>query len=209
VSVKAVTERKGQYSVMEYLFLSLFVIFIIVGMMIFLFVFQVGQNTFSIEKNTEAALFSVTNRVIGSQFLVRGNSEFDDAKLTALQDIIAQQGCIELERMFGKNVFINITDLNLTKEIRVGEEIDTADELPLRPCDASNYGTFLPAATINGIQVPEGQLCNHWSLCFEGDRQFRANVLPVNILRRIGRVLDSGVQEQMHMGVVTVGIYTE
>ena len=202
--------KKGQYSVMEYLFLSLFVIFIIVGLMMFLFIFQVGQNTSALERSVEAELFSITNRVVVSPFLVRKNSEFDDAKLTALQEIVSQPGgCQEFERMFGKDVFITVTDLNLTKEIQVGYQIERADDLPPRACDATNYGTFLQAETINGVDVPEGNLCNQWSFCVQQGREFRANVLPVNILRRIGRVLHSGIQEQVDIGYITVGIYRD
>jgi len=210
--------RKGQYSVMEYLFLTIFVLMIIFGLIFFLFVFQGSQSSFEMERNVEGELFTLTSRVVVSPFLVQSDSLFDDAKLTALQALSGDEECEEFHRIFGQNAFLKVKDLDFVKEINIMEDgfqdLDALYEGSDVECTEENYGEVLRDEP---LRIAEGgldteypaNLCNYWEFCVDPDRKFRANIVPVNIVRRMGRVLDSGTQDITDMGTLTVGVYIE
>lgn len=102
--MRANSRRQGQANMIEYLFLTLFLIIIIVAL-IFLITgfefFQIGVQ--QREKTLDRALF-LTRELLVTPYLVKEDSLFDDEKLTAA----AALECEELQRIFGFRWFAQV-----------------------------------------------------------------------------------------------------
>lgn len=99
MDAKTLREFKGQSNIMEYIFLTLFILIMIVAMILFLSWFQMSQfemkgGDIQIEK----AKF-LMNYMINSPYLAEENSLFDDSKLTSLLSL--EDYCDRLDGVFG------------------------------------------------------------------------------------------------------------
>lgn len=210
--------RKGQYSIMEYLFMTIFILIIIIIFLFVVFTFQLSQMQFEQASSTEARLSSATTRILNSPYFVKDDSLFDDAKLQALLELQKNPPadfdlCDHLHDIMGFNFFINITDLNLTKEFPKSWNIDPANITKKSCSDADvSYGDNVPGGIevdVDGSDMDFESQCNHWSFCYEPKRRVRANVLPVNIYRRFGEIIDTGAIPTTNLGQLVVGVYVE
>ena len=106
--------RKGQYNIMEYLFMTIFIFIIIIIFLFVVFTFQMTQIQFEEVSATEARLSSATTRILNSPYFVKEDSLFDDAKLQALVDLQNNPPdnfdlCDHLHDIMGFNFFIMIS----------------------------------------------------------------------------------------------------
>ena len=91
--------------IMEYVLMTFFIMVVIVILIVFLSGWQVSQLRVEKQKTRTDAVMSAMKNALSSEFLTRGNSEFDDAKLLAMMS----EGCASLEKILGKGAFLEIT----------------------------------------------------------------------------------------------------
>lgn len=168
--------RKAQMGMLEYIMLTLIIMAIIIVLVFFLTTWQVTQLSQEKSRTITTQALSLTKLVSNSQYFVKSDSMFDDAKLTALA---AGDYCRELEPILGKGWFIEV---NIT---------GSSGQINSRECSIGNY--------------PD---CGHWVFDCPGvGDDFDAFVLPVNIYRNTGRVMESGILPTVDVGTLTAGVY--
>jgi len=101
---KGSSSNKGSVEMMEYMFLTLFVIFIIIAFVIFLSWWNVSQ--LDVEKSSVELdkTLVLTKSLVSSPFLARDDSMLDDGKLTALQEM-GQDACSSIGSIYGADWF--------------------------------------------------------------------------------------------------------
>ncbi len=98
--------RSGQSNIIEYIFMTLFVIIMIVVLIVFISWFQysqIGMRGGTLQ--TERAEF-LMNYMINSPYLVLENSMFDDSKLTSL--LFMDDYCDRMDGIFGNDWSLEI-----------------------------------------------------------------------------------------------------
>lgn len=113
---------RGQAGIMEYIFMALFIVFVIVVIVLFLGWWNVNQLGLDHQRVMDNRAFSFLKQLLGSEYIAVENSVLDDSKLTALSSL--PDACNSLEEIFGPNVFF---------EVRI------ADSLPDKTCTYQNY----------------------------------------------------------------------
>lgn len=88
-----------------------------------------------------------------------------------------QAKCEKVREVFGADLFIEVDAKSLGTESQI-------------PCDQYRYD-------IN---------CNYWSIC-KRDAPHSALVMPVNVYRNMGNVLNSGILGRTDLGILKVGVY--
>jgi hypothetical protein len=163
---------------LEYIMLTIIIMAIIIVLIFFLTTWQVTQLSQEKSKTITTQALSLTKLVSNSPYFVKSDSMFDDTKLTALA--IIDDYCKELEPILGRGWFIEI---NIT---------GSSGELSDKECNLlRNY--------------PD---CGHWIFDCPGvGDNFDAFVLPVNIYRNTGRVMESGILPIVDIGTLTAGVY--
>jgi hypothetical protein len=110
---------------MEYLLMTLFLLFVIIILIFFLIWWQSTQWSSDKQSLRIARVDTLMNRFINSPIFVKENSVFDDTRLMAAQSL-GPGFCEDLERLFGEDWFIEVIALS-TRPGCAG------------PCDASSY----------------------------------------------------------------------
>jgi hypothetical protein len=96
--------RKGSVEMMEYMFLTLFVIFIVIAFVLFLSWWNISQMDVEKSKVELDKTLVLTRSLISSPFLAREDSMLDDGKLTVLQGM-GQDACERIGSIYGANWF--------------------------------------------------------------------------------------------------------
>jgi len=99
-----ISRKKGSVEMMEYMFLTLFVIVIVIAFVIFLTWWNVSQMDVEKSKVELDKTLVLTKSLISSPFLARDDSMLDDGKLTALQDM-GQDACSSIGSIYGADWF--------------------------------------------------------------------------------------------------------
>ena len=99
---------KGQAHIMEYIFMTLFIVIIIAVIIFFLMGYQFTQIR-SADTRTESdkALF-LTKLFIKSPFLTTDESLFDEAKMTVFVDMESGSICDQMKVVFGRDWFARV-----------------------------------------------------------------------------------------------------
>lgn len=109
--------RKAQANVLEYIFLTFFVIVVIVGLIFFLTGWSTMQLSLDKEKlQWDTALF-LSKNFQNLPALTHDRSMFDDSKLTALVSFGQQDACKYLDDIMGSNWFAEITSFDGNTEL--------------------------------------------------------------------------------------------
>jgi len=116
-------KKKAQVSIMEYILLTFFILLVILGLLFFLSWWQFSQIGMEEHKVKMERILFLAQYVSNSPYLVKENSIFDDAKLTAIKSL-GPGICKDFESVFGYNWFIKIKVFDGDTEI---------------PCTWSNY----------------------------------------------------------------------
>jgi len=104
--VSILANKKGQSNIIEYIFMTLFVIIMIVVLIIFMSWFQFSQIEMrGGSLRTEKAEF-LMGYITASPYMVIENSMFDDSKLTAL--LYMDDYCDRLDDIFGTSWSLSI-----------------------------------------------------------------------------------------------------
>lgn len=96
---------------MEYLFLSLFVLLVIISLIFFLSWWQLSQFGLEEQRLKNDRLLALLRGFTHSPLLVKGDSLFDDSRLLAVQ-LLGDDACGELEALFGRDWFMEIEVIN-------------------------------------------------------------------------------------------------
>lgn len=104
---------KAQYEIMEYIFMTVFLIVVIIGLMLFLFWWNFSQFKIEEIKNKDNRIISIARYIMVDPVFVNEDSIFDDAKLTAINMTIK---CKELEDILGDGWYLKIKSLDLEGE---------------------------------------------------------------------------------------------
>jgi hypothetical protein len=124
---------KGQQGIMEYVMLTFFVLVIIVALLFFLSWWQASQLGLESRANAVHMTYSVLGQLINDPAVARGSSVLDDSKLSALQNM----GCDELEVVFGRGWYANVTLFEGDARVVCGENYPDCNYWSLCP---ENYG---------------------------------------------------------------------
>ena len=114
--------KKGSAEMMEYMFMTLFVIVIVIAFVLFLAWWQTSQAGFEKSKMELGKTLMVAKSITSSPFLIREDAMFDDGKLTSA--LTLADFCQRTAELYGAEWFANITVL---------------DGKPLVRCSAANY----------------------------------------------------------------------
>jgi hypothetical protein len=99
-----VSRKKGSVEMMEYMFLTLFVIVIVIAFVIFLSWWNISQMNVEKSKAELDKTLVLTKSLASSPFLARGDSLLDDGKLTVLQGM-GQEACDSIKGVYGADWF--------------------------------------------------------------------------------------------------------
>ena len=109
----------GQFGMMEYIILALFMMVVVIAIVFFLFGWEFGASRRAgLDQAYSESLFMI-NLFIHSGFFTEKDNMLDDSKLMVMK-------CEDIQRIFGRELCINITTA-----LVVGEE--------RKPCTLSNY----------------------------------------------------------------------
>jgi len=164
---------------MEYMFLTLFVIFIVIAFVIFLSWWNVSQMDVEKSGMELDKTLVLTKSLISSPFLAREDSMLDDGKLTVLQ-AMGQDTCTSIGSIYGADWFAVIRLLDGRNDT---------------PCNQTSYP-----------DCNYWSLCKK-DLSAPGAKNYRSYVVPVNIYRNMGMVLTTGVLGRSYVGSIEVGVY--
>lgn len=89
----------GQATIFEYVVMILFLTVIIIGVVIFFYVFQIAQLNLEKERTVSEEALNLLEQFLSSEFITRGNSILDDAKLTAILSM--DDFCRRMEKVMG------------------------------------------------------------------------------------------------------------
>ena len=92
---------------MEYIFLTLFVVIIISVLIFFLTSWQMTQLRANQAKTEADKTLYIMKFLIKSPYFTRGESQFDEAKLDAFEDM-ENEACRELNIVFGRDWFMDL-----------------------------------------------------------------------------------------------------
>ncbi len=168
---------KGQYSVLEYVFLSLFIIAIIIGLMFFLTIWssiQFGAESMKTEWDRALWLGQYVQNI---PLLVKETGMFDDGKLTALASMGPSKACEYLESLAGPDFFM---------ELRILDGNETQINCTWQNYPDCNYWEF----------------CKN-----TGKKKKKFYTLPVNVYRRIGFKLQETTTGRTDIGILKAGVY--
>ncbi len=96
--------RRGSVEMMEYMFLTLFVIVIVIALVIFLSWWNISQMDVEKSKAELDKTLVLAKSLASSPFLARSDSMMDDGKLTALQEM-RQDACSAIGGIYGAKWF--------------------------------------------------------------------------------------------------------
>lgn len=96
---------KSQSELMEYVFLTFFVVVLIFGIIFFLTYWQTSQYKIEISKEEKNKVLSIGEHFMYFPFLTKEKFMFDDSKLTG---VLVALKCKDLERFFGTNWYVSI-----------------------------------------------------------------------------------------------------
>jgi len=116
---------KGQMELMEYLFLTVFVILIIIVLMFFITGWQVTQSGIERTKEVSDEVTFLMKKFSTMDYFVKEDGVFDDAKLTVLSSM--ENVCEELRPILGSNWFATITVFDESGSIKVCTESNYPD----------------------------------------------------------------------------------
>lgn len=173
------SRAKGSVELMEYMFLTLFVIFIVIAFVIFLSWWNVSQMDVEKSGMELDKTLVLTKSLISSPFLAREDSMLDDGKLTVLQ-AMGQDTCTSIGSIYGADWFAVIRLLDGRNDT---------------PCNQTSYP-----------DCNYWSLCKK-DLSAPGAKNYRSYVVPVNIYRNMGMVLTTGVLGRSYVGSIEVGVY--
>jgi Tfp pilus assembly protein PilE len=176
---------KGQGQMLEYVLLMVFIVIVILALIFFLTWWQISQLSVEKSKNQQDRTLSLIKQFLDSPYMTKENSMFDDGKLTALAmtDNEIDKSCQRLQAVYGTDWYA---------------EIRLKDGKPPAKCDQMNY--------------PDGTRdCNYWTLCEQqqGAKGKVSQIIPVNVYRNIGFVLDvtGAVLPRTYIGTLNVTVY--
>jgi hypothetical protein len=171
---------KGQSNIMEYLILTIFIMFIIIVLVFFLSGWQYSQFRSREYRDETQRVVLLMDYFTNSPYFIKEKSMFDDSKLWAIMD--TDDSCEYLEEIFGQNWFA---------------EIEVIDESGIRKeCDPDSPSTYLD--------------CNYWSFCLSSDpdEKFMSYVIPVNVYRKYYQSTEHPeMKERTDVGTLKVGVY--
>ncbi len=98
------SRTKGSVELMEYMFLTLFVIVIVIAFVIFLSWWNISQMDVEKSKVELDKTLVLAKSLVSSPFLARSDSMLDDGKLTALQEM-GQDACSAIDGIYGADWF--------------------------------------------------------------------------------------------------------
>lgn len=96
--------KKGSVEMMEYMFLTLFVIVIVIAFVIFLSWWQVSQMNVEKSRMELDKTLVLTKTLLSSPFIAREDSMLDDGKLTIMQEM-GEDACQRIRSMYGAEWF--------------------------------------------------------------------------------------------------------
>ncbi len=114
---------KAQSEIMEYIFMVVFLMALIIGLMLFLSWWNVSQSRVEALQSKEERIASITRYLMSEPMFANEDSMFDDAKLTAINDTDTVK-CQEFEGILGSGWYVKIRSLDMEGE---------------HPCKWSNY----------------------------------------------------------------------
>jgi len=155
ILAKETCNRKGQSNILEYIFMTMFIIIMILVLIIFMSWFQysqIGMKSGSLQ--IEKAEF-LMEYMTSSPYLVTKNSMFDDSKLTSL--LYMDDYCDSLDTVFGSDWSLNI-------------ELLTSEDGCYDNCTLNNYPC-----------CGSWTLCDNRREC----NKTRTYVIPANVFRKM------------------------
>ncbi len=111
--------KTGQFGMLEYIILALFMVVIVMAIVFFLFGWEFGAAQREGLDQAYGKSLSLINLFMHSDFFTEKDNMLDDSKLMVSK-------CDDIEAIFGEKLCINITSV-----LFVGDEV--------KPCTISNY----------------------------------------------------------------------
>ncbi len=111
--------KKGSVELMEYMFLTLFVIVIVIAFVIFLSWWNVSQTNVERARMELDKTLVMTKTLLSSPFLAREDSMLDDGKLTAIQEM-GEDACLRIRSIYGADWFAVVRLLDGSNETLCG-----------------------------------------------------------------------------------------
>lgn len=96
---------------MEYIFMTLFLMVIIIGLVLFLTGWQVIQSDVQADKSKIDRILFLTNYFTNTPLLAKDTAMLDDSKLDAFEDV-ETYSCTELEKALGQKWFVEVRNLD-------------------------------------------------------------------------------------------------
>ena len=134
--------RKGQFGMLEYIILALFMVVIVMAIVFFLFGWEFGVAQREGLDQLYAKSLSMISFFSHSDFFTEKDNMLDDSKLMVAK-------CEDIEAIFGQKLCINITSV-----LFVGDEVKTCSLASYPDCNHWTICQELCGENLLGYDVP-------------------------------------------------------